>query len=88
VDYKHTIINKVHTILVETISAKTRAGSQQFRQYLEKKFPAAQGDFLLLYRDIENDYYYISSGEKIRPEEGYGNLSKIPWQSDSWRNWD
>ena len=76
-DFKHAIINKVYTILVETVSAKTQVKSQEFRLYLEKKFPQANGDFLLLYRDIENDYYYIETDEKINPSEGFGNLSKM-----------
>lgn len=84
-DYKHTLIHKVHTILVETVSAKTKVKTQAFRKYLEKKFPQADGDFILLYRDIENDYYYIESGEEVKESEGYGNLSKMRWQADTWR---
>lgn len=85
-DYKHAIINKVHAILVETTSAKEQVKSQEFRKHLEKKFPQADGDFMLLYRDIENDYYYIETGEKIQPGEGFGNLSKMAWQADTYRH--
>lgn len=84
-DFKHAIINKVQTILVETVSAKTQVKNEAFRHFLEKKFPEANGDFLLLYRDIENDYYYIETDEKLDPKAGFGNLSKLPWQADSYR---
>lgn len=84
-DFKHAVINHVHTIVVETRSARTHIKGEEFRQFIHKKFPEANGDFLLLYKDIDNDYFFVETDDKLEKEGPYQHMTKMAWQADTWR---
>jgi len=83
-DYKHTIVNGHHVIIVDYVGFSTIAVSAVFKGVLTEKFPDANDEFIIGYMDDNETYTFESPQRIIITQEDLDAVPDEDWEMLRW----